>query len=180
VLTRSRCARFVTLHAIPSAKWCWRHGDVECSIEAIAPISIASFPAACLPVRSYLAALTEHGLARQHADRRTLIRTYLYAYIARGPPMPGLTGNDRRCHAGAARADRVLDRRSPGPAISSARIHLSRHQSAADPYRLGQAPEARKRSPRRPIWPATTNGTPHGRALRAPSRPPAHQAGPPG
>ena len=115
-----------------------RHGDVELfELKAIATYLDRSFPGPNIfPSDPHLLALTEQwvSLVNTMIDR-TLIRTYLYAYIGPKPPRAeGLPGRDRSSHARGARANRSSRQGSrQEPAFGRRSLHLRRHQPAADP-----------------------------------------------
>ena len=160
-----------------------RHGDVELfESKAIATYLDRSFPAPFVfPSDPHLAALTEQwvSLVNTVIDR-TLIRTYLMAYIAaQDRRWHARSSGDRRRHAGGARADRGFGQGGRQDRLSRRRaVHLRRHQSAADPA-CRPASAGRRRGARRrlPSRRATTSGTRRGRASSAPPRPQARQGG---
>ena len=115
-----------------------RHGNVELfESKAIATYLDRSFPAPFVfPSDPHLAALTEQwvSLVNTVIDR-TLVRTYLFAYIA---PKTADGSPDRQAidavHAGGARADRRSRQGGRPDRLSRRRgVHLRRHQPAADP-----------------------------------------------
>jgi glutathione S-transferase len=101
-----------------------RHGDLELfESKAIATYLDRSFPAPFVfPSEPRLAALTEQwvSLVNTVIDR-TIIRTYLFAFIAPGTPTESLIGrrSEPSCRWCASRS-RCSTRRSPRAAIWSA------------------------------------------------------------
>ena len=139
-----------------------RHGDVELfESKAIATYLDRSFPAPFVfPSDPHLAALTEQwvSLVNTVIDR-TLIRTYLFAYIAaRDRRWNARPGGDRCRHAGGARADRGSRQGGRhGPAISSASSSPSPTSTCCrSSIESGKRRKAPRRSPPHPISPAIT------------------------
>jgi len=125
-----------------------RHDDFELfESKAIATYLDRSFPGPCIfPFDPRLAALTEQwvSLVNTVIDP-TLIRTYLFAYIApKTADGGGRPSSDRRPHAGVARADWGSRQGGRKEWLSRRRsVHLRRHQPDADPLSLPAIPGRR-------------------------------------
>ena len=160
-----------------------RHGDVELfESKAIATYIDRAFPAPdVFPSDPHHAALTEQwvSLVNTVIDR-TLIRTYVFAYI-----VPMLSGGepDRKAIETVCRkftrSWKFSITRSPLPAISPA-INSPSPTSICCRSCIGSGsfPKAPGRSPQPAISPPIMTGTRHGRALCAPCRHPVRRAGP--